>query len=161
MGIATAIIAAVGAIANYVSNEKGRKDANRAYAASAQEARQARSEDQALNAQKAAQERRRQAREERIARGRLMQQAENNGVESSSGESGAVAGLATQLGANIGFNLGQLSGTGRMNQNAQNAADYNFAAQRALSNAQGKAAGFSLASNIFSSIGSSGASAGG
>ncbi|HEU0144233.1 MAG TPA: hypothetical protein VFQ47_05570, partial [Nitrososphaera sp.] len=69
--------------------------------------------------------------------------------------------LATQLGANIGFNLGQIAGAGRMSQNMQNAADYNFAAQKALSHAQGVSGGFTLASNIFSSMGSAAGSGGG
>lgn len=85
-------------------------------------------EQRAANAAQAAQERRQQIREERIKRARIVQASSNTGVSESSGEIGATGGLATQLGGNIGFNLGQLAHAQRTSESLQKASDYQTSA---------------------------------
>ena len=154
MGLITAAVATFAAVGSYMSTRKGQKEANALNEKAQGAEREARSEQGALNAQRSAQERRQQVREERIARGKLMQGSENTGTSGSSGESGAGAGLAAQLGANIGFNLGQIQGTNNISALSQTAADFRGGAQKALSDAQTKAGGFQLVSSIFSNAGS-------
>jgi hypothetical protein len=67
---------------------------------------QSRAEESAMNMAQAASERRQQLREERVRRGKLIQSGVNTGVSGSSGEAGALGGLSTTLGSNLGFNLG-------------------------------------------------------
>jgi hypothetical protein len=146
-------ILAVGAIGmggySTYQGVKAGKEANRLNQQAAGEERQARSEQGALNAQRSAQERRQQVREERIARGKLMQGAENTGASGSSGESGASAGLATQLGANIGFNLGQIQGAKAISEFTQSAADLRGDAQSAVVKGQNKQATANFVGSIF------------
>lgn len=88
--------------------------------------RDAQKEQMALNASRAAQERRQQIREERVRRARVLQASENTGTTESSGQMGAVGNLATQLQTNIGFNLAQIRGAERISgfqQEAQDAMD--------------------------------------
>lgn len=87
------------------------------------EQKDARKEQQAMNAAQAAQERRQQIREERIRRARILQSSANTGVSASSGEAGAVGGLATQLSGNVGFNRGQIRSAGMISDFQQNAQD--------------------------------------
>lgn len=156
MAALTTILAA-GALAiggaSYVAAEKGRKQAQANYAQQSREQAKVRSEQAALNAQQAANERRQQVREERIRRARVLSAAENTGTEGSSGALGAVGGFATQLGANIGTNLGQLFGTGRINQYSQSAADFGTAAQQAQSRQAGAQNLMGLSMSIFSAAG--------
>lgn len=143
-------IAAVGSSLLGVNAQRhGAKEAGKANDRARVEQEKAQGEEKALNAQRASLERRQQIREERVARGKLMQGSENTGTSGSSGESGAQAGLANQLGANIGFNLGQLQGTNAIGTFNQNAANYQGDAQKALSDAQTKAGLFSLAASSF------------
>lgn len=137
-------------ILGYNEQRKGRKEAEKQNALSREESVKAQSEERAMGAQRASLERRQQIREERVARGRLMQGSENTGTSGSSGESGAQAGLASQLGANIGFNLGQLQSANNISTYNQNAADYQAGAQQALSDASGKAAMFQLIGDLSS-----------
>lgn len=154
---AISTIVAVGALvigaASYVAAESARSDAKSAAQDSAREQRKSQAEVKALNAQKAANEQRQQVREERIRRARVEQSSENSGVSGSSGELGAVGGLATQLGANIGTNLGQLAGTNRIGIFNQNAADFNTQAQNSMSDSQGYQNLMGLSMNIFNASG--------
>lgn len=86
--------------------------------------RAAGNEQRAQNASQAARERRQQIREERIKRARIMQASENTGVQSSSGELGAVAGLGTNLASNVGANLGALQTAQQISLFEQQAADH-------------------------------------
>jgi hypothetical protein len=158
MGIITAVIAVTAAVGAYVVSEKGRKEASVANEAAATENRKARSEEKAVNAQKAASERRQQVREERVASGRLLQSSENSGVFGSAGMMGAQSGLATQLGANIGTNLGMLQASNNISSYNQNAADFQAQAQQALSNAASKAGMFQLVGSVASTASSYAAS---
>lgn len=156
MAAITTIIAvaslAVGA-ASYVSSQESRKEASSNYANAAVEQRKAQSEQKALNAQRAANERRQQVREERVQRAKVLQASENTGTDGSSGEFGATGGLATQLGANIGTNLGQIAGANRISDLNQSAANFNSAAQSNLSSAQGAESLFGLSNSIFNAAG--------
>lgn len=81
-------------------------------------------EQRAANASAAAKERRQQIREERIRRATILQSSENSDVQGSSGESGALGSLSTQLGSNIGFNLGQMQSANNISIFQQKAADW-------------------------------------
>lgn len=81
-------------------------------------------EQRASNAAAAAKERRQQIREERIRRATILQSSENSDVQGSSGESGALGSLSTQLGSNIGFNLGQEQSANNISLFQQHAADW-------------------------------------
>lgn len=82
-----------------------------------------RAEQQAINSQQAAQERRQQIREERVRRGKIIQSSQNTGVSGSSGEGGALSAVSTQFSSNVGQNLGMLQGTANISQNEQDAAN--------------------------------------
>jgi hypothetical protein len=92
---------------------------------------QKQAEEKASNASEAALERRRQIREERVKRARILQSAENTGVEGSSGELGAIGSLATTLSANLGTNLGRITSANRVSGINQGLADAQFGMQKA------------------------------
>jgi hypothetical protein len=77
-----------------------------------------------------------------------MQSSENSGTSGSSGESGASAGLATQLGANIGFNLGQIQGANAISIFNQNAANLQGQAGQAVTDGKNTAGLFDLAGSF-------------
>lgn len=149
VAVASLTVATTSAIASNVNQNR----AERANRAAANEQKKANSEQVAMNAAKAAQERRQQVREARVRQGKLMQAAENTGTAGSSGELGAMGGMATQLGANIGTNLGMLAGQSRANAFNQAAADYQTEAQSALSDASSAQNLFSLSTTIFNANG--------
>jgi hypothetical protein len=109
------------------------KEANRN---AAEEGRKIQGEQKAINAQKQAEERRKMVREERVRAARLEQVSANTGTTGSSGEAGALSGMGTQLGANIGVNLGLAAAGERISGYAQNAADFQLASQQAAMKAQ-------------------------
>lgn len=118
MGIETvAYIALASTIASTAAQYSAQQKA-------AGEQEKAQKEQQAMNAAKAAQERRQQIREERVRQARLLQASENTGATDSSGQIGAEGSLATQLQSNVGFNLGALRSAGNISRFNQNAADY-------------------------------------
>ena len=135
MGLEVAAWVAVGSLvagtAVSVSEQRQARKAQRA----------AGNEQRAQNASQAARERRQQIREERIKRARVLQASENTGVQSSSGELGAVAGLSTNLSSNIGTNLGALQTAQQISLFEQQAADHmtraNIASQIGQLGAQG------------------------
>lgn len=112
--------AAVGSVVVGVGSAIAQREAQQD---AAKKQRAAGQEQAAIQAQQAAQERRQQIREERIKRARIMQAAENTGVQGSSGEFGAVGSAATQLSSNIGFNLGLIDKTQNISALQQGAAD--------------------------------------
>lgn len=136
------------AIMGYKVQKDGNKEAKRQNEYARQEQEKANSESRASMAARASLERRQQIREERVARGKLMQAGVNSGTSESSGEGGATAGLAAQLGANIGFNLGQIASANAISGYQQNAANFQAGAQQALSDAQTKAAGWQLVGDL-------------
>ena len=160
MGIFSAIVAGIALVAGaYSANEssKARKEANAYNKKAANEQKLARREEKALSYQQAANERRSQVREERVRRAKILQAAENSGSAGSSGEYGATAGMATQLQANIGLNLGRMQGANLISGYMQNAADFNTAAQSAMAKSQDFDALAGLSMSIFSSAGGFGA----
>ena len=146
MGVETAIILgglAVGATAAQMSAAEDAED--KQYAA-AQEQKKARQEQDAANASQAAAEKRRQIREERVKRARVLQSATSTGTTGSSGETGAVAGLSTQLGANLGANLGTLQTAQNISIFSQTSADLMTQANALQADSQfwGQVAGLSM-----------------
>lgn len=101
MGIEVIIagISAAAGVGSAIKQHEAQKDAAKAQKRSQQEQK-------AVQAAQAAKERRAQIREERVRRAKVLQASENTGTAESSGASGAVGNLSTQLGANLGFNLG-------------------------------------------------------
>lgn len=151
MALASSTIALIGlgtaAAGTAVSVTQGKK-AQAAQRESMQAQEQANAEQRAAQAQSAAQERRAQVREERVKRARILQASENTGVEGSSGEMGAMGGLATNLGTNLGINAGAIARGQRVSALGQQAANANYRASGAMGASQnaGKAAnmGFGL-----------------
>lgn len=147
-GVAGAI-GAVGAVVGIAGGIEQRSNAKRAAESSAAAAARNQAEQKANAAGKAANERRQQIREERIKAARIMQAGENSGTAGSSTESGALGGLSTQLGTNLGYNAGQVASAGRQSANAQEAADFNFASQEALGAAGNYDRLFNASGSIF------------
>lgn len=85
--------------------------------------RKAQSEQKAINASQAAAERRQQIREERIKRAKIVQASTNTGVTDSSGEAGSTSSLSTQLGSNVGQNLGTIQSMNNISNYQQQAAN--------------------------------------
>jgi hypothetical protein len=118
---------------------------------------QSRAEESAMNMAQAASERRQQLREERVRRGKLIQSGVNTGVSGSSGEAGALGGLSTTLGSNLGFNLGvrqAADNISNLNQEATNVmgeAKANYAESQNEMNMWGALGQFST--SIFSGTG--------
>lgn len=150
-------IVAVGALAVSAgaayAGYQGRKDAQQASEQAAEEQRKSRAEQQALNAQNQAIEQRKLIREERVRRGMIMQNSENTGTADSSGQFGAIGGLGTELGSNLGINAGRAAAGSRISGYLQNAADFNLASQRAALGAQNADQLFSLSGSIFQGAG--------
>lgn len=155
--ISTVVIAGAALAGAAVSASNQREARNEARRAARNQER-ARQEQRASNAARAAQERRQQIREERVRRARILQSAENTGTSGSSGEIGALGSLATQLGSNIGFNLGEQQRGENISIFSQAAANANFNAFQAQSRGQQTAGLINTAGSIFSNVnfGSSG-----
>lgn len=130
----SAVVAIVGVIGAGVSIDQGNK-AERAREQAGEREKTARGEQKAQQAQQAAQERRQQIREERIRRARIIQSGENTGTSESSGEFGAIGSLSTQLGSNIGFNLGQIASSQRQSDLLQESANFKLKSDKHLQNA--------------------------
>lgn len=131
VAIAGAVIAGVGTYQQMEAAKDAKSD--REQAANAQ--RQAQSEQRASQAAQAAAARRQQIREERVKRARIMQSSTNTGVSASSGELGAVGGLNTQLGSNLGYQQGQINAAGRISAFNQTAADFLSSAENKMADA--------------------------
>lgn len=146
VGLAVAAVGTVGSL--YMQSE-----ANSAAKDAANEQRKAQGVQVAQNAAAAAAERRKAAREERIKRATILQSAQNTGTASSSGEGGALSGMSTQFGANVGFNESMI-GLGKMqSQYTQNAADFTSKANQFNSYGNMFGQGAQLGSSLFSSVG--------
>ncbi len=146
MGLEAATLAAITA---------GTSVTSAAYGIS-QNIRQRKAQEQAKNVQKAnnfqaqMEERRKQVREERIRRARIVQASENTGVQGSSGEAGALGGMSTQLGVNIGSNLSRIALGNEQTDLLQSAANAGSNAQIASFIGQVAPTGVNLANSIFS-----------
>lgn len=108
---------------------------------------QAASEQRASNAQQAAAQARDQYRQDRINRARIMQAADNSGVENGSGEIGALGSLQTQYSTNQGQIQGQYDRGVRIGNDLSEANQTMFDAQQ-------KAGQMQTLSTIFQTVGS-------
>lgn len=142
-------VAAAGAYEGY----EARKDAKEAAAKGLEEQKKSNAEQRAMNAQSQAEEQRKQVREERVRRARILQASANSGTEGSSGEAGALGGLATGLASNLGFNASRAAAADRMSIFNQNAADYGMQQQNSMLSAQNWDSLTSLSMSIFSASG--------
>lgn len=131
VAIGGAVAAAGGTAASIVAGNQQRAAAR--HAADLQQ--QAQEQQIADNTAKAAAERRQQVRDERIRQARIAQSSVNTGTEGSSGELGAISSVSTQTQSNVGFNLGQLAGAGRITELNQQAATSIFEGQQSASTA--------------------------
>lgn len=126
MALATSTIAMIGlavsAVGTVGSLYMGAQ-ANQAQRAAARNQRQAAGVQKAQQQAQAAQERRQQIREERIKRATILQQASNTGSSESSGETGAISGMGTQLATNIGINQAAINAGNLITGFNQQAAD--------------------------------------
>jgi hypothetical protein len=145
MGLETATLAAIGlgvsgtaTVYGISQNMQQRK---------AQEA--AKNEQAAINKQQQLQEQRNQIRRERVQRARIMQSAENTGVAGSSGEAGAIGGLSTQLGTNLGISSDLVFHGGNITAASQRAANAAGNAQIGSAIANMAPVGVRLADSIF------------
>lgn len=155
IGLLAQIVGATSAVVGAVEGIKARNDAKDAAGRAAEEQRKARAEQAAGNAATAAAEKRQQIREERVRRARILQGAENTGVEGSSGEMGAIGSLSTQLGANLGFNLGAIQRAENIGVFNQNAANAGTDLQNAQINASNADSLFGIGASLFSKAGGS------
>lgn len=140
------------AAASFAVTVKSGMDARKQAKVAAAEQTKAKAEQNASNAANAAAERRQQIREERVKRARILQSAENTGVSGSSGEFGAVGSLSTQLGSNIGFNLGMLDRADNISTFSQNAANAMTNMNQATARGQDAVNIFGIGSKVSSSI---------
>ena len=124
-------VAAGGAVMQYTNAQSARRDAER----SANEQRKARAEQSASQSLQQAQEQRQQIREERVRRAQIMQASQASGTAGSSTESGALGGMSSQLGSNIGFNRSQVATGQAITGFNQAAADFSSSSQRSSQNA--------------------------
>jgi len=108
-------------------------------------------EQAAANKGQELEERRKQIREERVKRARILQASENTGTSGSSGEAGAIGNLSTNLGSNLGSNLSAVERGGTISDLSQSAANHQGNAQ--LAGAVGSLAntGLKLGGSIFAS----------
>lgn len=154
MGLETiAMIGLAVSAAGTVASVSKQREAQQSQRQAAEEQRKVRAEQKAQLASEAANERRQQIREERVRRAQVIQASENTGVAGSSGEMGAVGNLATQLGTNIGFNVGSIARANRISEASQNAADLLGSAQNSLTKANTWGSVSGLGMSIFSSAG--------
>lgn len=99
------------------------EDAEDAQYEAAQNQKKAQTEQRAVNFSQAAAEKRRQLREERVRRARLVQTAATTGTYESSGFLGADSSLTTQLGSNLGANSSAINAADRISIFSQASAD--------------------------------------
>lgn len=127
-------VAAVMAVIGTATSMEARDDQKAANIASRNAQSKIAAEQKAQNSAEAAREQRQQIREERVRRARVIQAAANTGTSDSSGELGSLGSLATQLGSNIGVNLGKLQSASNLSIFGQELAD----AQGGMNNANNK-----------------------
>jgi type II secretory pathway pseudopilin PulG len=150
--IIAGISAAVGTV-SLVQGMEARSDAKKNLARQQAEERKIQSETKAQQAQRAADERRAQVREERVKRARVLASSGGSGGAGSSGEFGALGALGTNLASNIGTNLGKAQSGSNISDYSQNAADFAGKAQGNLMDAQTADSMFNLSTSIFSASG--------
>lgn len=153
IGLLISAASAATGVVSLVQGANARSDARKNARAAAEQEKQIQAETKAQQAQRAAEERRAQIREERVRRARVLAGSEASGASGSSGEFGALGALSTNLGSNIGSNLGRLAAGERTSGYAQAAADFRGAADNSLSKAQDSDRLFDLSTRAFSAAG--------
>lgn len=148
-----AVAVGIGLTFTYGAAEEYKQQAKEAAERSANEQRKAGAEQAAGNAAQAAAERRRQVREERVRRARILQTSQASGTVGSSGEVGAIGSLGAQFSSNAGSNAGSIQRSFNISEFNQRSADFSFEAQQHLSDAQS----FQQLGNLGASIFMSGA----
>lgn len=126
-GTLIALGVAAGATAYSMQQAENAEDAQ--YEA-AQEQKKAMQSQRAQNESQAMTERRRQLREERVKRARILATSQASGATASSGEVGALGSLSTELSSNLGFNAGALSNASDISIFNQKAADFTSEANK-------------------------------
>ena len=139
MALATATIAWIGLATSAVgvgASIAGQQKSYRLQQQGAQEQAKASAQQSAQSAQSASQERRQQIREERVRRAQIMNQAELTGTSGGSGEEGALGGMSTQLGSNMGTNQASILRGQSISGFLQNSANLQTQAQGAQNTGQ-------------------------
>lgn len=151
MGLAIigAVVAVVGTVNSVIQQQEAKKNAGRA----ADEQRKTQMEQRAAQARQQAEEKRKMVREERVRRAKILQSSENTGVSGSSGETGALGSLSTQLSTNIGSNLGAKQNGENISRFSQNAADFGTAANFNMQEANQWNQAAAFGGNIFDAAG--------
>lgn len=121
--VTTFILAGLAVGATAYSMSQANEAENKQYEA-AQEQKKIGREQQAQNAGQQAMERRRQVREERVKRARVIASSNAGGTSGSSGEAGALSSLSTQLSSNIGSNLSQVASANNISIFSQASSDF-------------------------------------
>jgi hypothetical protein len=141
--VVMAVAAVASAVTSVVSGNQSRAAAR--HANDLQE--QAANEQRAGNAQQEAAAARDQYRQDRIRRARIMQSADNSGVQNGSGEIGALGSLQTQYSSNQGMMQGNYDRGVRIGNDMSEANQTLFDAQQKAGQMQGL-------STIFQTVGS-------
>lgn len=144
-----AIAAVVGTYQQMEAAKDAKADRQRAY----DEQVKAQSEQKAMNAAQSAAAKRQAIREERVKRARIMQSATGTGVDASSAEAGSLGSMSTQLGSNLGYNIGMNNAAGRISDLNQSAAGFLSSAENHMASANqwGQVAGLGM--SIFGQTG--------
>lgn len=137
-------------IGGYQDAQEAKEEANQAQNRSREAQEKIQSEQRANNAAKQAEARRKAYREERVRRARIMQSAENTGVEGSSGEYGALGNLETQLSTTLGNQIGGAASVDRISGYAQDNANAQFDFQNAQQRLSSASSDMNLAMSLFS-----------
>ena len=153
MAVVAAVVSTAFAVDGYTKGEEARKKAGEAAAESRKAQLQQKSETEAQNASAQAMERRRQIREERVRRARILQSSENTGVEGSSGEAGALGNLTTAFSGAVGESVGKKASGERMSGYLQDQADAQFSFNQAQSDMSSAQTQMNLGMSIFSASG--------
>lgn len=142
-------VTAVGTAYNIYSQSQAQNAAEDA----ANEQRKASAWDSARQTQQASAERRQQAREERIKRATILNQAANTGTNASSGATGAVMGMGSQLSSNMGTNQSMINSGQMITGFNQRAADFATSAGNWNNQAQLGGQFASLGTGLFQGVG--------
>ena len=157
---AVSTIAAIGlavSVAGVVATNAQSRKSFRLQQQAAGEQQKANAQQSAQQAQQAAQERRQQIREERVRRAQIMNQAELTGTSGGSGEAGALGGMSTQLGSNMGTNQASILRGQEISGFLQNSANLQTRAQSAQNTGQMWGQFGQLGNQAFANVGGWGA----
>lgn len=155
-GLIIGAISAVASVASGLAQASAAKKAARAQEAAAAEQKEARNVQAAATENTAMESRRQRVREARIRRAQIIAASENAGTNQSSGQSGAVGAISTNLAGLLGNSLGESAAARGINAANQRAEDQfgrarQFEAKGAAIGAWGNAiqSGISGFSSIF------------